>query len=246
MDKMILITGATGGVGYNTALKLLEEGHRLFLCGRKISHLESLKKKYPKCTVIKCDFSSADSTLLFVDKISGIHFDVVIFSAGFAQYGDLQQLSIEQMDAMNYVNYQSVYVITKSLLKQQSLPHIIVLGSLSAFSATPGGAIYSASKAALNQLMNAIRLENPNIYITMINTGPIDTPFIYKATGTVSRLNQLIMIKTDSIVSQIVKVIKHPKKEINRPLWMYAGLKIYNIAPRTIECILKPLFMTKL
>ncbi|UBH14438.1 SDR family NAD(P)-dependent oxidoreductase [Macrococcus armenti] len=246
MDKTILITGATGGVGYNTAVKLLEEGHHLFLCGRNISSLAVLAKAYPECTVIKCDFSGVDSTLKFVEKIKGIDFDVVIFSAGYAHYANIKQLSIEEMDAMNYVNYQSVYVITKSLLKQHKLPHIIVLGSLSAYSATPGGAIYSASKAALNQLMNALRLENPNLNVTMINTGPIDTAFIYKATGKISRLNKLIMIKTDSIVSHIVKVIKHPKKEINRPMWMYVGLKIYNIAPRTIERILKPLFMTKL
>lgn len=246
MSKRILITGASGGIGIKLVEQLLIEGNTVYACARTLSKLFHLRESFvDRCVLLYADFKSEESTLAFIEEVARTDFDVVIFCAGFANYRSLVSMTPETMNEMLFVNYQSVVYIIKSMLNEQHKPHFIILGSLAAHAATPGGAIYSASKAALNQTINALRLEMPEVLFTVVNTGPVDTEFIFKASGNVSRLNRLIMIRSNTLAQEIIKAIHHPRIEINRPMWMYIALKIYNFAPRSIEKLLKPFFMTK-
>ncbi|PKE24417.1 hypothetical protein CW689_03215 [Macrococcoides caseolyticum] len=247
MSKRILITGASGGIGIKLVEQLLIEGNTVYACARTLNKLFHLRESFAeRCVLLYADFKSEESTLAFIEEIYRIDIDVVIFCAGFANYRSLVSMTPELMNEMLFVNYQSVVYIIRSMLNEQRTPHFIILGSLAAYTANPGGAIYSASKAALNQTINALRLEMPEVLFTIVNTGPVDTEFIFKASGNVSRLNRLIMIRSNTLAQEIIKAIHHPRIEINRPMWMYTALKIYNFAPRAIEKMLKPLFMTKI
>ncbi|QNR08036.1 SDR family NAD(P)-dependent oxidoreductase [Macrococcoides canis] len=246
MNRRILITGASGGIGIKLAEQLLKEGDIVYACARTLSKLSYLKESFgDRCVLLYSDFKSEQSTLAFIEEIDDINFDVVIFCAGFAYYQSLVSMTPQTMNEMMFVNYQSVVYIIKSMVDKQHNPHFIILGSLAAIASTPGGAIYSASKAALNQTINALRLEMPEATFTVVNTGPVDTEFIFKASGNISRLNRLIMIRSDMLAQEIIKAIHHPRTEINLPKWMYIALKMYNLAPRSIERVFKPFFMTK-
>ncbi|MEJ7312160.1 short-chain dehydrogenase, partial [Staphylococcus epidermidis] len=80
---------------------------------------------------------------------------------------------------------------------------------------------YGASKAAFNQVLNALRLEEPKLHVMSVNTGPIDTPFHQKADPSLSYFNQYrsIMIHSNQLAQHIVEGIIKEKQEINAPTW---------------------------
>ena len=141
---------------------------------------------------------------------------------------------IETYD-VNLISFNLLYNTIKPYLIKHA--HIVGISSQAAFVTQSHAAHYGASKAAFNQVLNALRLEEPNLHVMSVNTGPIDTPFHQKADPSLSYFNQYrsIMIQSNQLAQRIVEGIIKEKQEINAPTWMHQMLKLYQLAPRFLE-----------
>ena len=80
---------------------------------------------------------------------------------------------------LNLISFNVLYTVLRPYLTSNA--HIVGISSQAAFSTQANAAHYGASKAGFYALMNALRLESPNLHIMTVNVGPIDTPFHQKA-----------------------------------------------------------------
>ncbi len=186
--KVLLVTGATSGIGRATALRFAEAGASVAAVGRKESSLTTLKGDVEQAgaslLAIPADLSQPENAEMVVEKavhhFGGI--DVLVNAAGHISSGTIESTSLEAWDAMLNINVRAAFV-----LMQQALPSIIKrrgnivnVSSVTGLRAFPGVLAYCVSKAALDQLTRCASLElaakgvrvnavNPGVVITEIH-----------------------------------------------------------------------------
>lgn len=249
IGKRALITGATSGVGLKITELLLARGVHVTAVGRRIEQLDRLKKDFDRLKVYSVDMIDSEHFSHFIKniEIEGTY-DYLINCAGFAEYGPLINQDDDVIADMIHVNLTQTVILTKHvLLKMNPRGMVVTIGSLSSKVTTPFGAIYAASKSGINQVMNALRLEQSHIHFLTVNTGPVNTQFIQKANKgkPMNHLAERLQLDVNQLSMQIVNAMIDRKTELNLPVWMDSGLKIYGLAPRKLEKIFKKYFMTK-
>jgi len=173
--KIIVVTGATRGIGYAIA-KELEKENVVISIGRK-RH----KKKIPG-VFIKCDVTKEDEVKKTVSDIIKKFgkIDVLINCAGIMLYNDLTTATEEEFDVSFSVNVKGVFLMSREVLpymREQRNGYIINISSVRGVTSAPNKGIYSATKFAVRALTETILLENKeyNIKATSICPGIVWT-----------------------------------------------------------------------
>jgi len=198
MKKVILVTGASSGIGKETALKLIKEGHIVYGAARRVNEMNDLVEAGGKS--IKLDITNSEqieSTVKQVIEEQG-KIDVLFNNAGYAVYGAVENVSIEDAKRQFNVNIFELAEITKAVLphmRNRKSGTIINTSSMGGKIYTPLGAWYHATKHALEGWSDCHRLElKPfNINVVVIEPGGIHTefgdvmydPMVKRAKGTV-------------------------------------------------------------
>lgn len=180
--KVILITGASAGIGKETSKKLLSEGHIVYAAARRIEQMQDLKKL--GAITVPMDISKEEDIRACVDKIikEQGRIDVLFNNAGFALYGSVEEVSLDDARYQFEVNMFGLARITQLVLpymrKQQS-GKIISTSSVAGKIHSPLGAWYHASKHALEGWSDCLRVEVKSfgIDVVVIEPGSIDTEF---------------------------------------------------------------------
>ena len=186
MNKTILITGATSGIGKATANLFARKGARLILTGRRQNRLDELKNTLPT-EVFTLNFDVRNRQAVF-ERIQSIpenwkHIDVLINNAGNAHGLDnVQTANLDDWDAMIDGNVKGLMYVTKAILPQmveRNEGQIINLGSIAGFEVYPKGNVYCASKFAVDAFTQGLRIDlNPhNIRVNSVNPGLVETEF---------------------------------------------------------------------
>lgn len=237
--KTVFITGASSGIGRETALQLAQEGAHLILGARSEEKLENVKNELltvePKLTVITVlmDVTSVSS----LDKAihtSLSHFDtidILINNAGFGRFETVKDTTIETFENIMNTNYLGTVRTTKRLLpimEKQGTGHIINVASVAGLLATAKTAGYAASKHAVVGFSDSLRqeLSGSGIHVSVINPGPVDTPFFDTADPSndyVSSVKPLI-ITPQAVARSIVSLCKKPKNRRILPRYMILGV----------------------
>ena len=177
---MVLITGASAGIGHATALAFVKDGARVVLASRNRERLDALAKEIgPSALAVTCDVRERAQVRAAVDaavaKFGALH--VAIANAGFGIYHSAARMRDEDLDAVFRTNvYGAVYTI------QEALPHLrqvrgqaIFVTSVLGKAVTPGGASYNMSKHAMTAYADSLRMEEPRGGIDVIVVGPGQT-----------------------------------------------------------------------
>jgi NAD(P)-dependent dehydrogenase (short-subunit alcohol dehydrogenase family) len=180
-QRVVLITGASSGVGQSTAALLARRGFTVFGTSRNPSSADSM----PGVAMLPLDVRADDSVRGCVEAVvnrSG-RLDALINNAGFELAGALEELSSEEATAQFETNFFGVVRMVKAALpvmRQQKRGHIINVSSLTGLTAIPFLGIYSASKFALEGYTEALRQEvKPfNIQVSLTEAGFLRTPMI--------------------------------------------------------------------
>jgi len=186
MNKTILITGATSGIGKATANLFSRKGARLILTGRRQNRLDELKNTLP-AEVFTLNFDVRNCQAVF-ECIQSLpenwkHIDVLINNAGNAHGLDnVQTANLDDWDAMIDGNVKGLMYVTKAILPQmveRNEGQIINLGSIAGFEVYPKGNVYCASKFAVDAFTQGLRIDlNPhNIRVNAVNPGLVETEF---------------------------------------------------------------------
>jgi len=168
-DKVVLITGASSGIGAATAKLLASKGAKLVLGARREDKLRKLADEIAAAggTVAyeAIDVTDAESNQRIVqfakDKFGGL--DVIFLNAGLMPNSPLSELKTNEWNSMIDVNIKGVLNGIAAVLptfKAQRSGHVIATSSVAGLKAYPGGAVYGATKWAVRDLMEVLRMES--------------------------------------------------------------------------------------
>ncbi len=189
MQKTVLITGASSGIGMETAYVYAQNNYNLVLVARRKEKLENIKKdinnKYKvSVDIFDLDLSKTNSAnqLYKITSEKSLIIDVLINNAGFGLSNYFDDIDIEREEKMLMLNIVTLTKLSKLYLKdmkKQKSGHIINIASTAAFQAIPGFSTYAASKAYVLHFSEAIarELKNENINVTVICPGATHSEF---------------------------------------------------------------------
>ncbi len=192
-EKVVLITGASSGVGQSTARLLSQKGYKVFGTTRNPTRAEPI----PTVEMLALDVRNDNSVIACVEAvISQIgRLDVLVNNAAYELAGALEETSLEEAKAQFDTNFFGVVRMVRAVLpvmRQQNQGQIINVSSFSGVSAIPFMGIYSASKFALEGYSEALRMEvKPfNIHVSLTEAGFLKTPMMDKRQASAAPLNE--------------------------------------------------------
>ncbi len=179
-QKVILITGASSGIGYDAALMLAEQGHRVYGAARRVELLEQLREH--GVTPIRMDVTDEASMVDGVNSIIDVdgRIDVLINNAGYGYMGAIENVTIAEAKRQLEVNVFGLARLTQLVLpymRKQRSGRIINTSSVAGKAVIPFGGWYNVSKYSVEALSDALRIEvKPfGIKVCLIEPGGIKT-----------------------------------------------------------------------
>ena len=182
--KVIVITGASSGIGEAAATLLAERGAKIVVGARRTERLEKLvadiKVKGGTARFKAVDVSKRDDVKALVDyaKAEYGHVDVIVNNAGVMPLSLLTDLKVEEWDRMIDVNIRGVLNGIAAVLpdmKARGAGQIINVASIGAHAVVPTGAVYCATKYAVWAISEGLRQENTDLRVTVISPGVVAT-----------------------------------------------------------------------
>jgi len=192
-DKVVLLTGASSGIGAETAVHCARAGARLCLVSRRQDKLDEVATQCkaagsPQVVTCSLDLAEAANCVRAVNYCIEVFqgLDVLIWSAGMAISGSILDISVEDYDTVMNLNTRAAFAITKECMQHliKSKGNVVLVSSVMSLRCIlPGNVAYSMSKAALDELARAVSLEvGPHgVRINSVNPGLIDTGMADKA-----------------------------------------------------------------
>lgn len=187
-DKVVVITGASRGIGEAIARAFAAEQTRLVLCGRSQSRLNkvarSLNMPKNRIATVATDIMKPAGMRMIVKtalRQFGV-IDIFINNAGVGAKKNILDTTQKDYDLMMDTNLKAVFFSLREVLpvmKKQQHGHIINISSMAGRTGVAGLAVYSASKAALNALSEGVagEMRNDNIKVSVLAPGSTDTAF---------------------------------------------------------------------
>lgn len=253
-DKIIIITGASSGIGKELAMQLAERGAALSLAARNEKQLnevaEKCKLKSDKVITVATDVSKKDQCKNLIEETINNFgkIDILINNAGITMWTMFEDITeIDLVEKIMKVNYLgSVYCTHYALpYLKKSKGLIVGISSLTGRTGVPTRTAYSASKFAMTGFFDSLRIELKKfcVGVTMIYPGFVDTEIRGKELGGDGKLigvNKLANTKTMDVktcVNIIVKAIAKRKREVVMTFKGRFGLKLKLISPSFVDKI---------
>lgn len=184
-DKVILITGASSGIGKELATQCAELGAKVIITGRNEKRLEETFTSSDNIYLsIPSDLSSEENIVGLTQDLPPL--DGVIFCAGVVEYSPIKSLNSNRINNTMSINFNSQVLLTQQLIKHKKLKRgssLIYISSIASKIGVIGTAMYASSKSALNAFVRvtASELSSQNIRANSICPGIILTPMGEKA-----------------------------------------------------------------
>jgi len=189
-NKIVLITGASAGIGKACAEAFAKEGASLILTARRIAKLNkisaSLKKKYGiKVFTTQLDVRNKDAVKSMVSSLPGEwkKIDILINNAGLARgLTDIDEGSYDDWDEMIDTNIKGLLYVSREiipLMVKRKKGHVINIGSIAGHQVYPKGNVYNATKFAVNALSKTMRLDlyQKDVRVSTVDPGMVKTEF---------------------------------------------------------------------
>jgi NADP-dependent 3-hydroxy acid dehydrogenase YdfG len=222
-DKVVVITGASSGLGEAAARRLAAQGAKVILGARRLQRLQALAKELSlgDNAALQTDVAQYAQVKRLVDHAVKAHgrIDVMINNAGLMPQSLLERLKVEEWDRTIDVNIKGVlYGIAAALpyMKEQKSGHIINVSSVAGHKVPAGGAVYSATKYAVRVISEGLRQEvKPyNIRTTVISPGAVATELPNSITDpeAAERIRKVysIAIPADSFANMVLFAMSQP------------------------------------
>jgi NAD(P)-dependent dehydrogenase (short-subunit alcohol dehydrogenase family) len=216
--QIVLITGATSGIGRHAALHLAARGHHVIATGRRTDALEALKREAgsARLDVLRLDVTDAASIAHArqrVDELTGGHgLDVLVNNAGYGQAGAVLDVPDERVRAQFETNVFGLLAVTRAFVGPmiaRGRGRVVNVSSIGGRIAMPLGGVYTATKFAVESLSDAMRVElGPlGVHVALIEPGAINTRFNDTMVGSADGVNrsgpwEAVYDRSDAVVAR--------------------------------------------
>jgi short-subunit dehydrogenase len=235
---VVVITGASRGIGRALAVAAAGRGARLGLLARSRDDLEALRDELgggPEvATADVADGAAVRAALADLEARLG-RIDVLIANAGIGQYGPFVDVPPEEMERVVQVNVLGVMhalqaVIPGMIARRRG--HLVVVSSIAGHIGVPFEAVYSASKFAVTGLVEALEVElGPyDIGVSMVNPGPVDTEF-FRARGHEYAKDRPRKVPASDVVEAVLAVVDRDELERHVPRSLGAAVVVRHLVP---------------
>ena len=183
-DKVVVIMGASSGIGAATAKLLASKGAKLTISARRMNRLEEIKQANVGAEIlaVEADVTKADEVQNVIDQTVKTYgrIDVLFNNAGIMPVNNLDQVARDEWNNMLDINVKGVLNGIASalpIMKKQKSGHVITTSSVLGYEVLPGYAAYSGTKYAVRAIMEGLRQEEHanNIKTTVIAPGSVNT-----------------------------------------------------------------------
>jgi NAD(P)-dependent dehydrogenase (short-subunit alcohol dehydrogenase family) len=184
--KVVLVTGANSGIGETTAVAFEEAGARVFGVARRKERLEAARARHPKIGWVLADVSRSDAVKAAVESVvrEAGRLDVLVNNAAIFQFAPLEESTDAHVRSQFEANVYGTVFATQAALPalKASRGTVVNISSAAGHKAAPGGAIYGATKAAVESLTRswALELAPHGVRVNAIAPGPTETPVFDK------------------------------------------------------------------
>ncbi|MGH7227183.1 MAG: SDR family oxidoreductase [Gemmataceae bacterium] len=223
-DKVVVITGASSGLGEATARHLARHGAKLVLGARRIERLRAIAEELSlgNDAAVQTDVTDYEQVRRLVDRAVQSHgrVDVLLNNAGLMPFSPLERLKVRDWDRTIDVNIKGVlYGIAAVLphMKAQRSGHIISVSSVAGHKVGPAGVVYAATKHAVRVISEGLRQEvKPyNIRSTVISPGMVATELVDSITepdiAEAVRKRYEGAVPADAFANMVVFAISQPE-----------------------------------
>jgi len=227
-DKVAIITGASSGIGYATALALSKAGAKVAIGARRMDRLEDLEKKIKENNgevySQRLDVTKKDDCNSFVQNVlkKWGSVDILVNNAGLMPLSFVKNLKIDEWDQMIDVNIKGVLYCTAAVVShmiEQQSGHIVNISSVAGRIVFPSGSVYCATKHAITAFSEGLREElsvRKNIRVTCIEPGVVSTELTNTITdeslkGFVENSKKMESLKAEDIANAILYAVDAPK-----------------------------------
>lgn len=230
-NKSVWIIGASQGIGLALAKKLHDLDYDLVLSSRSLMDLQVLNDSFTKkAELLALDVTDYDKFYALTESLFKKHsFDYIFYFPGYYEPGSLTDLSLDIIHATLDVNLKSVVYLLKLILpylKKTPACQLLVTSSVAGYIGLPRSQPYSACKAAVINLMESVKAENPDCGLRLIVPGFVKTRLTDKNNFTMPAI-----ISSDLAAEYIIHGLSHSQFEIHFPKKLSVVLKIMKMIP---------------
>lgn len=256
-NKVVLITGASSGIGKETAIEFAKLGANVVLVARRKEKLEQVEnelKKFNVTTLVcQCDVSKKEQveqlSKTVLEKFDSI--DVLVNNAGFAIYGSVSDLSIDEIQSQMETNYFGMMYCIKNflptMLKKKS-GHIVNVASVAASFGLPGIASYCASKHAMLGFSEGLKheLKGTGVGITVVSPIMVRTDFFDHPSFEKMPKYSPTSLSSKTVAKAIIKAANSKRLEIIVPSLVRGAVWMKHTFPYFINPIVGKSFQKQL
>lgn len=222
-DQIAIVTGAGRGVGREVSLMLARKGCKVAAVSRTQSDLDSLAAKIQEeggtVLTIAADVSQTQAVEQMVEQVVQAFgkIDILINNAGVGKYGTIEELSVEDYDAMMNTNMRSTFLCTKFVyphMKKQQKGHILNVSSVAGLKGLPHESVYCASKFAQVGFAQALDHEARlhGIKVSSVCPGGINTTFAFGTGRTPGDPKFETFSSAEEVAEVVLFVLQQPEK----------------------------------
>jgi NADP-dependent 3-hydroxy acid dehydrogenase YdfG len=223
-DKVVLITGASSGIGEGIARELASAGMKLMLGARRVERLaavaEDIRRKGGIAEIRRVDVVDRADVLAFADAARQTfgRIDVIVNNAGIMPLSLMASMKVDEWDRMVDVNIKGVLNGIAAVLPEMTARgsgHVINIASIGALSVSPTAAVYCATKFAVKAISDGLRQERDDIRVTAIHPGVVESELADTITDPAAaeamKTYRAIALRPDAIGRAVRFAIEQPE-----------------------------------
>ena len=247
-DQVILITGASSGIGRQLALDLAARGAVVAGCGRSIARLKETLKEVrrasPSSTMIGCDVSDAEQVRGMVAKILADFgkIDVLINNAGVGMRRPFMETDLATVEEIMRINYLGAVYCAHEVLPSMIARRdgqIVNISSGAGLIGTLNMAAYCASKFALNGWSESLyhELKPLGVHVSIVCPGPVETGFNHRFRDSEPKSPTGAIVAAETVARAVIQVLENKRFEVVLPHWLALMSSLRRHAPNIFRAL---------
>ncbi|HEY7560198.1 MAG TPA: SDR family oxidoreductase [Candidatus Binatia bacterium] len=247
-NKVVIITGASAGIGRCLAIDFAKQGAIVIGCGRTKERLDGtlneLRATSPSSRMIPCDVDDRERVEGMVAKVLADFgkIDILINNAGIGMRKPFAETSMDSIEEIMRTNYFGMVYCTHAVLPSmiaRGSGHIVNISSVAGIIATLNLSGYCASKFAMNGFSESLyyELKPLGIHVSVICPGPVRTEFSRAFANTKPKSPAFLMLEPETVSLLVLRAIDAKKFEVVMPLSLALICRLARMAPRLVRAV---------